>query len=354
MSIYSFLTELAIPAAWQDAIAALLILFVAWLVGMILSWALGKAGHYFAQKAKSELGDQVILSLRSPLFLLCLLVGAYLAADELSLPSRLFRSIEGIIYALGVFLGALVLKRIFDAFIGRIAGQVAKRTGSRLYGEFSPLLDKVATFFIFGIALIIVLARLGYSVTSLVAALGAGSLAIALAAKETLSNMISGFIIMTDRPFLPGDRIQLASQEEGEVLEIGLRSTRLKTPEGSFMVIPNSQLVDSRVVNQSYPDARMSCAIRVPVPFGKDVALVTKILEETPQEVPDVLDDPLPRAFIEALNQETCEFLLTFWIRDSRKKREAVDQVYRRIWERFQRESIWSESKSEVKGKKKT
>ena len=170
MSIYSFLTELAIPAAWQDAIAALLILFVAWLVGMILSWALGKAGHYFAQKAKSELGDQVILSLRSPLFLLCLLVGAYLAADELSLPSRLFRSIEGIIYALGVFLGALVLKRIFDAFIIRIAGQVARRTGSRLYAEFSPLLDKVATFFIFGVALIIVLARLGYSVTSLVAA----------------------------------------------------------------------------------------------------------------------------------------------------------------------------------------
>ena len=354
MSIYSFLTELGIPAIWQDAIAALLILAIAWVVGRILSWVLGKVGHYFAQKAKSELGDQVILSLRSPLSFLCLLVGIYLAADELSLPSRLFRGVEGIIYALGVCLGALVLKRIFDAFIGRIAGQVAKKTGSRLYAEFSPLLDKVATFFIFGIALIIVLARFGYSVTSLVAALGAGSLAIALAAKDTLGNMISGFIIMTDRPFLPGDRIQLASKEEGEVLEIGLRSTKVKTLEGSLMVVPNTQLVDSRIINQSYPDARMSCAIRVPVPFGKDVALVTKILEEIPKEVADVLDDPLPRAFIEELNRESCEFLLTFWIRDSRRKREMVDQVYRRIWERFQRESIWSENKSEVKGKKKT
>ena len=353
MSIYSSLTELGIPVAWQDAIVAFLIVSIAWMVGRILSWVLGKAGHYLAQKAKSELGDQMILGLRSPLFLFCLLVGAYLAANELSLPSRHFRSVEGIIYALGVFLGALVLKRIFDAFIGRIAGQVAKRTGSRLYAEFSPLLDKVATFFIFGIALIIVLSHFGYSVTSLVAALGVGSLAIALASKETLGNMISGFIIMTDRPFLPGDRIQLASKEEGEVLEIGLRSTKVKTPEGSLMVIPNSQLVDSRVINQSYPDARMSCAVRVPIPLGRDVGFVTRILEETPKEIPDVLGDPPPRAFIEALNQETCEFLLTFWIGDSRRKREVVDQVYRRIWERFQRESIWSESKSEVKGKKK-
>jgi small-conductance mechanosensitive channel len=62
----------------------------------------------------------------------------------------------------------------------------------------------------------------------------------------------------------------------------------------------------------------------------------------------------VPRAFIEELTQETCEFSLTFWIRDSRRKREVVDQVYRRISERFQEESIWPEKQSEVKGKRKT
>ena len=120
ISIYSILADMGIPAAWQDGVVAFLILLLSWVAGRFLSWMLGKAGHYFAQKVHSELGDQVILGLRSSLFFLCLLVGAYLAADELNLPSRLFRGVEGIIYALGVFLGALVLKRIFGAFIGRI------------------------------------------------------------------------------------------------------------------------------------------------------------------------------------------------------------------------------------------
>ena len=354
MSIYSFLTALQIRTVWQDVVVAILILLLSWVAGKILSWVVGKAGHYFAKRAKSELGDQVIFSLRSPLFFLCLLVGAYWAADELSLPTPLSRTIEGVIYALGVFLGALVAKRIFDVFLTRLVGQVARRTGSRLYAEFSPLLDKVFAFFIFGIALIIVLSHFGYSVTSLVAALGAGSLAIALAAKDTVGNMISGFIIMADRPFLPGDWIQLASKEEGEVVEIGLRSTRLKTPEGSLMVVPNTQLVDSRVVNQSYPDARISCSVKVPVPFGKDLGLATRILEEVPKEFGDILEDPPPRALIGELSPQACEFLLSFWIRDGRRKQEVLDQVYRRIGERFPEDKIWTATEPEVKGKKRS
>jgi small-conductance mechanosensitive channel len=339
--MYSLLKSIGITGSGQEVVMALIVLLASWVTGKVLSWILGKAGHYFAQRAKSEMGDQVVSILRSPLFFLCLLVGGYLAAEELDLAPLLFQTIQGIIYTLGVFLGALIFKRIFDALMGRHAGQVAKRTGSRLYGEFSPLVDKVVTFFIFAMALIIVLSHFGYSVTSLVAALGVGSLAIALASKDTLGNMISGFIIMVDRPFLPGDRIELASKEEGDVLEIGMRSTKLRTLEGTVMVIPNSQLVDSRVVNQSYPYERMACTIKVQVPSGKDLSLARSILEEIPRGIPEVIEGPSPRAYIQELNPQVCEFLLSFWITSSRKKREVIDRIYSRIWERFQQESLW-------------
>jgi small-conductance mechanosensitive channel len=234
-----------------------------------------------------------------------------------------------------------VLKRIFDVLMGRHAGQVAKRTGSGLYGQFSPLVDKIVAFFIFSIALIIVLSHFGYSVASLVAALGVGSLAIALASKETLSNMIAGFIILVDRPFLPGDRIELVSKDEADVLEIGLRSTRLKTLEGTLMVIPNSQLVDSRIINQSYPSERMACTVKIQVPLDRDISFIRSVLEDIPGQIAEVLEDPPPQAYIHDLGSSGCEFLLTFWIRNSRKRREVVDQVYDRIWARFRDEAIW-------------
>jgi small-conductance mechanosensitive channel len=283
----------------------------------------------------------MVSALRSPVFVLCLLVGGYLAAEELELSSRVSQAVQGTIYTLGVFLGALVAKRIFDALMKRHAGLVAKRTGSRLYGEFSPLVDKVVTFFIFGMALIVVLSHFGYSVTSLVAALGVGSLAIALAAKDTLGNIISGFIIMVDRPFLPGDRIELTSKEEGDIVEIGLGSTKLKTLEGTLMIIPNSQLVDSRIINRSYPDERMACNLKVEVPSSADLSSARAILEQIPREIPEVLTDPSPCALIRNLDREVCEFLLSFWIQDSRKKTGVADRIYSQIWRRFREEGIW-------------
>ena len=98
------------------------------------------------------------------------------------------------------------------------------------------------------------------------AALGVGSLAIGLAAQQTLGNMIAGFTLLVDRPFRVGDRIQLATGEQGEVLEIGVRSTRICLPTRNLLIVPNAELVNSRVVNfHSRPRRRAArCASRSP------------------------------------------------------------------------------------------
>ena len=97
-----------------------------------------------------------------------------------------------------------------------------------------------------------------------------GSLAIGLAAQDTLANMFAGFTLMLDRPFRVGDRIQLSTGEVGDVEEIGMRATRIRTLDETILVVPNSLLVKERVVNLSRPTAPSSPEVEVGVAYGSD------------------------------------------------------------------------------------
>src|SRR6185295_9657089 len=99
---------------------------------------------------------------------------------------------------------------------------------SEVAREFTPLFSKVGRVFIALVALTMLLQHFGVNVASLVVSLGVGSLAVGLAAQDTLANMFAGFTILLDQPFRVGDRIQLATGEIGDVQSIGMRSTVMK------------------------------------------------------------------------------------------------------------------------------
>ena len=102
------------------------------------------------------------------------------------------------------------------------------------------------------IALLIILPFYGVNITALVAALGVTSLAIALAAQDTIANVIAGFLIMIDRPFRLGDRIKLPSGELVKVLSIGVRRSTFVSDESAIIIVPNSNLSKSKIVNYTY------------------------------------------------------------------------------------------------------
>lgn len=124
--------------------------------------------------------------------------------------------------------------------------------------------------------------------------------------------MISGFIIMVDRPFRIGDRIQLTSHEVGDVVEIGLRSTKIRTLDNTILVVPNAELVGTRVINQAYPDERLACTLKVAVAYGSDVKRVKGILEETARAIPQVLKDPPPAAYLAEFGDFSCNIVLSY------------------------------------------
>lgn len=118
--------------------------------------------------------------------------------------------------------------------------------------EFIPLFKRASRIVIWTIAVIVVLSKLGVNINALVAALGVGSLAIALAAQDTISNIIAGFLIMIDRPFRVGDELQLPTGEKVKALWIGIRRSKFRAQDGSIIIVPNVDLSKSKIVNFTY------------------------------------------------------------------------------------------------------
>jgi len=161
------------------------------------------------------------------------------------------------IFTVFVVIAAFLIQRLLGAALGWYGIKIAPITETTLDDEFLPLAKKLIYFFIWIIAVLIVLGRFGINTNGIIAALGVSSLAIALAAQDTISNIISGFLILVDRPFRIGDVIKLPSGEKVKVLMIGLRRSKfLAEEDGAIIIVPNLALSKSKIINYTYGKER--------------------------------------------------------------------------------------------------
>lgn len=147
---------------------------------------------------------------------------------------------------------AFWIQRIFGVIITYYQTYIAGKTKNRWDNEFMPLLRRVTNTIIWVIVLLIILSNFGININAIIAALGVGSLAIALAAQDTIANIIAGFLIMLDRPFRIGDTIKLPSGEKARVLDIGIRRSKFLGEDKSIIIVPNLDLSKSKIVNFTY------------------------------------------------------------------------------------------------------
>ncbi len=143
------------------------------------------------------------------------------------------------------------LSEILIIFLRKAEDEIIKVRGTEVKAFF-PILYKVAQYSVYAFAVILAVGRLGFDVMPFVAGLGVVGLAIGLAAKDTISNIIAGVFIIIDKPFVMGDRIELWSAPKGgatwgDVVDIGLRSTKIRTPDNVMLIIPNSAIPEIRV-----------------------------------------------------------------------------------------------------------
>jgi len=175
----------------------------------------------------------------------------------------------------------------------------------------------VVRFLVLAAGALAALSELGIGTTSLLASLGVAGITLGLAARETLSNVISGFFIYWDRPFVIGDLVEVEGRY-GTVDRISMRSTRVITPDGKLLAIPNTDIVNSIVASYTnYPHLRLD--VEVTVGTGEDLGRVRAILLGLVREDPDFLEDPAPRVVVKELGDYAVTLELQAWLEDERR-----------------------------------
>jgi small conductance mechanosensitive channel len=174
------------------------------------------------------------------------------------------------------------------------------------------LVDSVMRYTLVVFGLVMALSQLGVNVGAAIAGLGVAGLAVGLAAQDALSNTIAGFTIFWDKPFVVGDWVQVAG-EYGMVQDITLRSTRIRTPRNSYVVIPNKRIIDEVLENDSKHGE-----LRIDVPIGiaykEDTYAAREALLAAVADVHDVLADPEPTVVVDACGDSSVNLIVRVWI----------------------------------------
>jgi MscS family membrane protein len=341
-SVQSFISShTGISAFYADLLTAALV-FVTFLV-------LSELARYFViyvaprlvAGTRSSLDDEVLKAIRGPIRLLIILIGLYFSLKTLDhLSSSIVNVLDTLATVVLILVAAYFVSNLVNALLRWYSRDVAPHTGSQLDDQLIPFFEKLITAVIYILALLLIMSLFGIEITALVASLGVAGIAVALAAQETLSNVFGAFAILTDRPYKVGDRLLIHGIGQGDVIDIGLRSTRLKTRNDEIMVIPNQQMASSEIVNLSMPDSRLRVLIKVGISYKSDVDRACAIMEEIAAANAAVAKEPRPRAYVSGLGDFAIEITMLVWLADYMKDYIVPDQIYRQILVKFREADI--------------
>jgi len=234
---------------------ALLIAFGVWMASRVLYWVSANILRRAVQKTATKLDDILLETLQQPLILLFTLMGFLVAYHRLEFPESFDGWMERAYHAAVTISVTWLLARTVDALIREYLVPYAARSDTRLDDHLLPMARKGLRSIIWILGVIVALDNAGYNVGALLAGLGIGGLALAMAAKDTVANVFGGVAVLTDKPFLAGDRVRV-DKYDGTVLEVGIRSTRIRTLEGPVVVVPNHKFTDTIVENVTAEPSR--------------------------------------------------------------------------------------------------
>lgn len=181
--------------------------------------------------------------------------------------------------------------------------------------------------------------RVGFAVdlTSVAVILGFLSLGIGFGLQYIAADIVSGFILLFERPVRVGDRVKLDDGVEGRVESIAIRSTIIVTNENLAVIVPNSNLIQNRLVNYSYGDQTVRLNVPVGVAYGSDLDVVTTALIEAARSVPEVLENPAPKAHFKGFGDSSLDFEVRLWISEPHRHPQisssvnfAIDRAFRK------------------------
>jgi len=229
---------------------ALLILLGSFVLAKMIYWIFGNIIKRITNKTKTKIDDIIVDMLKEPVVLGLTIFGLWYGIRQLAFPDSINVWIGNVYNVLIAITVTWLVARLVDAIIKEYLVPLTEKTESDMDNQLLPVVRKGLRAAIWILGIIVALNNAGYNVGALLAGLGIGGLALAMAAKDTVSNIFGGITIFTDKPFKVNDRVKIGGFD-GTITEVGIRSTRLKTFEGRIVTIPNSKFTDGMVENVS-------------------------------------------------------------------------------------------------------
>jgi small-conductance mechanosensitive channel len=292
----------------------------------------------WAHRTKSDWDDVLVVSLRNPFLVWCAMAGIYMTLRLSGLPGKYVVMGGKILLILAVISLVMASLKASTAVIQRL---------SRISAEAVPLTSLthyVVRILLISVGILVILNSLGISVTPILATLGVGGLAVALALQDTLSNLFSGFHLVTSHQIRTGDYIRLESGNEGYVTDISWRITKIRMLSNNIVQIPNTKLAQSVFTNFSMPESELSVLVEVGVHYDSDLRRVEAVTCEVAKDALTTVHGGVPEfdPFIRyhTFGESGIKFTVILRVREFTDQYLVKHEFVKRLHERYRQEGI--------------
>ena len=330
---------------WVEPVVAVAVVLVSMLVAAFVHLAVFPLIMHLAHRTPTELDGILIQAARWPLNVGVMVLGIYLSLTlTLDLPSGVQGFIDIVAQATGALLLVILFGRVVSRGMDWAIEEQGKRTHRTVDMRLMLMLRRVLATLIYGLGLLLVINILGIPISPLIAGLGLGGVAVALAIQPTLSNLFAGTYVMTEGVVSPGDYIEMEGGIAGYVLEVGWRSTRLRTWSNNLVVVPNARFAETIITNYYEPDPPVNVHLTCGVSYDSDLARV----EAVSMDVMNGVLDTSPHGVKEygayfgfdTFGESNVDFWLFVQARDRLASFELRSELIHELHRRFDEEGI--------------
>lgn len=315
------------------------------LVAAAIAWWIFNA---ITKKIRKKYHDRPFFKNNDHLFFLIKRAGHYsiLALAGIWLVN-LFQApfVKRIFSAFLIILLTSIANNIVNSLLPYLEHNIAAKTKTAVDNVIIDLFKKFSGIIIYTVGVILALDVLGFNIMPFVAGAGVAGIAIGFAAKDTLSNLIAGVLLIIDRPFEVGDRIEVWSAPKnaatwGDVIHIGLRATKIRTTDNIVIIIPNNEIMKRDIINYTTVTKEIRVRIPIGIAYDADIKKAKELIIKTALELDWVMQEPAPKVVVRNFGNSAVDLQARIWISKPRRRMDTISHVTDRVKEVFQEEGI--------------
>lgn len=309
---------------------------LAWIVQHLFAFIIRR----FTKRTPTEIDDQILSTLQKPVYITVILLGVYLSMDGLLAGDQAMSTIKNILVTLLFIIWAYALSSVSGLVLEDFKDKLETDRQAKIDSDVIPFIENLIKAGLFALAILMALDLWGVDITPVLASAGVAGVAVAFAAKDTVSNLFGGVSIFMDRPYRVGDYVYIDNQYRGEVIDIGMRSTKIRTRDNILITVPNSVMVTQSVVNETGYDPKMRLRIPLGVTYDSDLENVEYVLKGIAKEHQGILDDPHPRVRYREFAESAINLEFLVFIKYPAEKGKITHDLIKSIKKAFQEENI--------------